>query len=489
MRSQDLVLLLLFAAACAQEHEPAPDPATPTPPEIPSPPVTPDPFALPVTPTDRLAPRFAQAEAGGAWRFVHFVDRRLQEPCRLTPDDNAGPNAMRCLPMGEGRLWYGDEACTQRVVRSAEGEGDWVTALDWNTRMRVVRLGAPLSRPPSVYFEARGSCAEDPDPQVDGTFHAVAEELPLEALATGTLETEPMNRSLDVVLFRTPEGSRYRYDLIDHLSGERCDPEQTESGARCAPAGSWIEDEGYRDVDCLGFAAAFYSDPKFAFVRELDEYYRFELQPDDASIGFLMPDGSCGIAGPERRDNRRYYLGWPHPRSAWPQIGFARPGGPRLFAPQFPLQEGEIADVGLYRAWGLARFEDTERNFTCTPAFVGDAQRFASETLRCVPDWSGTLGWGYIYSDPACTIPALGVPDGSEPPRYSAIGNGDAPAAMGLLPVVQVLEVGAELSPSELFHRYPEGCRASAPSYGRFFRAGRVLEESELATLRFVGGI
>ncbi|MCC7380358.1 MAG: hypothetical protein IT384_00905 [Deltaproteobacteria bacterium] len=493
MRPRILVLALLLASACAQEPQPLPEPAIPppgTPPANPPPAVMPDPIVPPVPAADRLAPRFVQAEIGGAWRFLHFVDRRLGEPCQISPDYTQA-DQVRCLPMGDGQLWYRDAACTQPVVSSSsDGEGRWVNATGFNGQFHVMRLGAPDSRPAPLYVDTGSRCHEYDPGAVYGRFHSVAEELPVEELATATLETGPLTRSLSAVRLRTPEGSRYRYDLIDPLTQERCDPKPTEAGDRCAPADNTIHDEGYRDLRCAGFAAAVYGSLPYAFVPELDQHYRFQRVPYEDSIGVLMPDGSCGVEGPERRGRRDYYLGTPYPPAAWPAIHIARQGGPRLIAPQLPLQEGEIADLGPHLRYRGALFEDTDRNSTCEPAFLDDAQRSSSELLRCVPTRDGTMSWGFVFADIDCTVPALGVYPPATPPRYSAIPSGNASPALGLLPVVQVVEVGGELGPREKFQILNDQCqRSNRPESEHYFVAGRAVAESELGTLRLLGGI
>lgn len=372
--------------------------------------------------------------AGEARRFLTVWDTQLDTACWLTRFAAADTD-VRCFPRASGTIVFGDQRCATRYVETTATEG-WVYA-----EGLVVRLGAPVTLEQRYTALARCGCAPSATP-AQTPLYEIAEELPVEQLASGRIVDHDADERLRVRTFEGQDGSRFVYDVIDRLAEVSCTPTELEGG-RCEPEQGTLTDEGQLDETCARLAILDYRRVGVARVAGRgDAVYRFEFpertEGNDAILGRVDPAGQCST---ERTNlgRRTLHVGTPYPASAWPALDVAREGTSVLEAIVGRLPSGARAEAepGVQTARGLRA-----GGVDCVPARADDGR------IRCLPAPPPALdAWPMYYADARCTLRAARLrPEAPRPAEVTLLDD-----AFAALPRGQVYAVGRPLPSTAVY--------------------------------------
>lgn len=381
----------------------------------------------------RLVAERAVSIDGIAGHIVQLIDTKEQRPCAIAYG-NPG-DRVACLPRATGVVVYLDDKCSTAPYLQTSITGEtWIQAQGVGPKSGAVRIGARVESAQGQRYigTSAESCFIYGLPSNE-PLYAIAEFVPLDQLAQGTLEQEDVSEQLSAIVFNGDDGSRFIYDLVDPALHASCRPAITENGARCATDVGTALHDGLFDTTCERIAVREYSNPVLADIAGLG-VYRFESAVDQEHVARLNTN-TCAIeALPISKLS--LFIGTPYPVSAWPAIGFDAVGNDRLKARVAVLPSGEKADV-LRWLDDTRLFEDNGE--PCGPVWVGD-------TLRCLPaSPAGVYDWELLFSDAECTQRAIATEFDATPPTRITMRDGVAGAERGNLATGRVFEVGEEL--------------------------------------------
>ncbi len=370
------------------------------------------------------------SRSGDAEQFSHVIDSELAD-VRCEPLI-AEDGAIRCVPYGNGEVFYLDAACTQPVMVhfpntcADGGPTSYVSAYEYaqegcgvSLTARSYRAGSAITSPPATVFQKDPtSCYET---TVGGELYEL-EELGADELVALDEVTEPRGDDLELRFYESDDGFRLMQSAPrDVARNVECYPGELGSATVCVPSAPSGKKPAYSDDTCtteVASGAVSYesgcSKPTLSYVSEPDSAdmctstsHVFEVGADSAEAYGLFGPENCSLLGGV--DTEYALLGAQIPDDDFPAVEQVDEGtGPIRLRTHYAAG-GPITPYGQWVTDGGA---------PCYPyAFADGEVRCGPPTRAFVPPPEGTRYFAddactellvEIYDDPCFDVSALG---------------------------------------------------------------------------------
>jgi hypothetical protein len=434
---------------------------------------------------DRLQARFW---SGGGIEWLESVyDSEFDTPCGFGVGNDGDIYCFPSNPPGTAYVdvVFSDENCTEMIGRSWDevctNIGPYATMEEpgdcYPRGISLFEVGAEVDLPETIYERDHlGNCLEGVS--MGRTFEVT--EIPLEELASISIEVVERSAELGVAMYVSEDGLRLPRQLHDLKLGAACGPQNIGlSGDRAevclgivaySDAGGHY---GYADADCEAQVAATTqcADPAY-IVRyaQVDGCYQTELHKlgKEVAVADVHQVGADACLPIENSYYRAYFeLGDPLTTDDAPVVGRSRSGDTRLIA--------ETYENGGRSIMSTASIWDSALEVYCSPMSVNG-------TTYCLPNNLYGLNAGSDqFADDECTVPLeYYVESSCYDSTYTWAGKWSQSSTCGMVELDAIFEI--EYHEGDTIYRFDgENCvEETAQVDAVYFMAGTELDPADV---------